>query len=247
MPDSSTILIVMATFLLAGAVKGVIGLGLPTVSLALLTVALGLPQAMALLLAPSLATNAWQALAGTHTRTVLARTWPFLLPATITVWLGAEALSRVAFPLLSALLGLLVVVYAGVGLAGWRPVMTPTAHRWLAPLLGLLNGVLTGMTGSFVMPGVIYLQALALPRDQLIQAMGMLFGLSTAALGVALGGRGMLDAELAGLSALAVLPALVGMALGQRLRRLLPEATFRRVFLLALLLLGGYIMARSLG
>ncbi len=45
-----TTLVILATFLLAGLVKGVIGLGLPTVSLAILTVALDLPSAMVLLL-----------------------------------------------------------------------------------------------------------------------------------------------------------------------------------------------------
>ena len=73
MIDPTTLLIIGATFLLAGTVKGVIGLGLPTVSLALLTTTLGLQPAMALLLAPSLVTNLWQAVSGGQGRTILAR------------------------------------------------------------------------------------------------------------------------------------------------------------------------------
>jgi uncharacterized membrane protein YfcA len=102
------------------------------------------------------------------------------------------------------------------------------------------------MTGSFVVPGVPYLQAIGLPRDMLIQAMGMLFVLSTAALGLALAGRGLLSAELGLQSMAAIPPALVGMALGRWLRVRLPEARFRKVFFVALLLLGLYIVARSL-
>ena len=56
-------------------------------------------------------------------------------------------------------------------------------------MIGGINGVLTGMTGSFVVPGVLYLQALALPRDAFIQAMGILFTISTVALAVSLGDR----------------------------------------------------------
>ena len=59
--DTVVLILVFSTFLLAGMIKGVIGLGLPTVSLAILTVVIGLPQAMALLLVPSLLTNVWQA------------------------------------------------------------------------------------------------------------------------------------------------------------------------------------------
>lgn len=59
MPDFSTALLVAATFVVAGTVKGVIGLGLPTVTLALLTALFDLPSATALLLVPSFITNVW--------------------------------------------------------------------------------------------------------------------------------------------------------------------------------------------
>ena len=69
--DAPIILAIVGTFLIAGTVKGVIGLGLPTVSLALLTVALGLPEAMNLLLVPSFVTNLCQAMVGGHGRAIL--------------------------------------------------------------------------------------------------------------------------------------------------------------------------------
>jgi len=246
MSEPLTLVVVVATFLLAGTVKGVIGLGLPTIALALLTAALGLPQAMALLLVPSFVTNLWQALVGGHFAMLLRRLWPFLLLATATVWLGAAALTRIDLAWLSALLDLLLVIYAGIGLAGLHLTFTPARERWLGPLLGAVNGILTGMTGSFVVPGVLYLQAIGLPREQLIQAMGMLFTAATVALGLALAGNRLLSAELGLVSAAAVLPALAGMVLGQRLRQRLSEARFRRLFMLALLALGIAIMLRSL-
>ena len=246
MQDPVTLIVVALTFLLAGLAKGVIGLGLPTISLALLTAALGLPQAMALLLVPSFVTNLWQAVAGGEGRAILRRLWPFLAVAGLTVWLGATALTRVDVALLSALLGLLLVVYALASLSGWRLAVRRNQEPWLGPLLGTVNGVLTGMTGSFVVPGVLYLQALGLPRDMLIQAMGILFTVSTAALALALGTNRLLSAELGLVSAAAVAPAILGMVLGQRLRRRLPERRFRAIFFLALLALGSYIILRSL-
>ena len=243
MPDLFSLILVALTFLLAGTVKGVIGMGLPSVSLALLTASLGLPQAMALLIVPSFVTNVWQAVAGGHALRILKRIWPFLVMASVTVWLGAAALTRVNLDLLSALLGVLLVLYAVLGMSGARFSLSPRREVWAGPLLGGVNGVLTGMTGSFVMPGVIFLQAIGLPRDLLIQAMGMLFTVSTLALAVSLQGNGLLTAELGGVSAVAVAPALIGMLVGQRLRRRLSEALFRRVFFIALLLLGLYIIA----
>jgi len=228
-------------------VKGVIRLGLPTVSLALLTVAFDLPSAMALLLVPSFVTNLWQAMVGGNSRAILLRLWPFLVMATVTVWIGAAALTRVDLSLLTALLGMLLVTYALVNLGGIR-LTIPTRHEaWAGPLIGSANGVLTGMTGSFVVPGVMFLQAIGLSRDMLIQAMGMLFTASTVAHAAALQKSNFLTIDQGILSAGAVLPAIVGMILGQKVRKLLSEQLFRMVFFAAPLVLDTYIIVSALG
>jgi uncharacterized membrane protein YfcA len=245
--DALTILAVVGTFLIAGTVKGVIGLGLPTVSLALLTVAIDLPNAMALLLVPSFVTNLWQAVVGGKGGAILRRLWPFLLMATATVWLGAAALIRVDLALLSALLGVLLVVYSAASLAGLRFTITSRQEAWVGPLVGSANGILTGMTGSFVVPGVFFLQAIGLSRDLLIQAMGMLFTVSTLALAFALRANDLLTIELGTLSAAALLPAIIGMVLGRRIRQGLSEQLFQRIFFVALLILGAYIIASAFG
>ena len=244
MPEAETLL-VLATFLLAGMVKGVIGLGLPTVSLAILTVALDLPTAMALLLVPSFVTNLWQASVGGNTRMLLLRLWPFLLSASASVWIGAIALKRLDLSLLSAVLGALLLIYAVINLAGFKPAIARAQESWAAPASGLLNGVLTGMTGSFVVPGVMYLNALNLSRNQLIQSMGMLFTLSTLALALALGSHALLSQQQLISSSLALIPAIAGMLLGQVIRRAISEAVFRRIFFLSLLLLGTYIIVAA--
>lgn len=245
--DNLSILAIFCTFLLAGTIKGVIGLGLPTVSLAILTVVIDLPHAMALLLVPSFITNIWQAVVGGNGIAIFRRIWLFLVLATGTVWIGALALTRVDLSLLSALLGALVVVYSASNLAGLRVTISSRGEMWIGPLLGLANGVLTGMTGSFMVPGVLYLQAIGLSRDMLIQAMGMLFTVSTLALGVALQGNGFLTFELGVWSTAALPPAIAGMIAGQRFRRSLSEKLFRRIFFVSLLLLGTYIIVSALG
>ena len=243
--DSFTILAIVGTFLIAGTVKGVIGLGLPTVSLAILTVVIDLPHAMALLLVPSFITNLWQTVIGGNGGAIVRRIWPFLLMATVTVWLGATALTRIDLSLLSALLGALLVVYSAVNLAGLRFRISMRQEAWIGPLIGSANGILTGMTGSFVVPGVLYLQAIGLSRDMLIQAMGMLFTASTLALALALQGNDLLTIELVKWSTVALLPATIGMVLGQRIRQRLSEQLFRRIFFISLLVLGAYIIASA--
>ncbi len=243
--DLLTLSVIAATFLLAGGVKGVIGLGLPTVSLGVLTAAIDLTTAMALLVVPSFVTNLAQAVMGGNGRAILLRIWPFLLMATVTVWIGATALTRMDLDLLSALLGGLLVIYATLSLSGIRPAIPAQREIWAGPLFGTANGILTGMTGSFVVPGVLYLQAIGLSRDMLVQAMGMLFTVSTVALALALQGNDLLTPKLGLISAAAVIPAAIGMLAGQRIRRGLSEARFRRVFFIGIWALGVYIIANS--
>jgi uncharacterized membrane protein YfcA len=237
---------VAACFLLAGLVKGVVGVGLPIVSLGLLTAIIGLKEAMALTLVPALLANVWQALDGKALGALLRRLWSLLLVACITVWFGVALLARGDAALLSGLLGLLLCLYGAISLTA-PPLPPPGRHEgWLAPLVGAVNGVVTGLTGVYAVPGVFYLQALRLTRDELIQAMGVLFTVSTVALGANLGGHGLLPAALGLGSAAAVLPTVLGMLLGRALRRRLSERRFRQVFLISLLVLGIYIIVRAL-
>ncbi len=241
MLEPLTLAAIGGTFFLAGSVKGVIGLGLPTVSLAVLTVALDLPTAMALLIVPSFVTNLWQGLAGGELTALLRRLWPFLLAATATVWAGALAVGTVDLKLLAGLLGVLLIAYATISLSGFRLHVAVSGERWAGPLIGGVNGVLTGMTGSFVVPGVLYLQALGLSRNALVQSMGILFTLSTVALALALEQNSLWTWDKGIVSAGAVIPALLGMALGQRIRTVLSEARFRQVFFWSLFVLGLYL------
>ena len=245
--DAATILAIAGTFLIAGTVKGVVGLGLPSISLALLAVALDLTNAMAVLLVPSLATNIWQATTGGHGRALLRRIWLFLLAATTTVLLGASALTRVELSLLTALLGLLLLAYGAASLVGQRFRLETRHEKWVGALAGLVNGVFTGMTGCFAVPGLMYLQSLGFSKDALIQAMGMLFTVSTVALGFALHANHLLRLEHGFVSTLALLPAMAGMVIGQRIRNRLSEQSFRKVFFLALLALGAYLASGAFG
>jgi uncharacterized protein len=63
MPDT-TLIFIAAVFAVAGFAKGVIGLGLPTIAMGLLAIVMPPIEAAAILILPSLLTNAWQMVAG---------------------------------------------------------------------------------------------------------------------------------------------------------------------------------------
>jgi hypothetical protein len=237
--------LVGAVFALGGLVKGLIGLGLPTIVMGVLSLAMAPAQAAALLIVPSLLTNVWQ-LGGPGLGALVRRLAGLLLGVCVGVALGAGWLAgagrTAAWPI--AALGIALVVYALLGLLRWRPAVRREHEPWLSPAIGLATGLVTAATGVFVIPAVPYLQALGLDKDELVRALGLSFLVATLALAVALGRSGALPATLALASLAALLPALGGMAIGQALRRRVAPEPFRIVFLVGLLVLGAYLALR---
>ena len=90
----------------------------------------------------------------------------------------------------------------------------------------------------FVIPAVPYLQALGLNKDDLIQALGLSFTVSTVTLAIGSERAGAIELRTVVASALAAFPALLGMEFGQWVRRRISAAIFRRWFLVCLALLG---------
>lgn len=238
---------ILLVFLIAGLVKGLAGFGLPTVSIALLALVRPLPEAMALMLVPSLATNMWQALAGGTLRVVAPRIGAFLLCAAAATFVAAGLLARADAVLLSGLLGLVLVASSGFALmAPQLPAPSPRAERWLAPPMGIASGAIAGLTGSFLVPAAPWLQTIRLPREQFVQGFGLGVVLVNGALAAGLAGSGMLPAELGAASCAGLLPAFAGMEIGRRLRVRLDEAAFRRVVQVALGALGAWLALRGL-
>lgn len=243
--DPLTLAWIALVLLVAGAVKGVVGLGLPTITLALLTATLGLKDAMAILLIPSIVTNIFQMARGGAFRELCRRLWLFLVLLAVGCVLASGAVAVIDAVWLSGLLGLSIVLYAGIGLA--TPPWPKPGRReiWLGPTVGAITGLLTGLTGSFVMPSVPYLQALGLPRDHLVQAMGITFMVATLALAAGLGSRGLLSDGTVTVSVLATLPALGGLWIGTCLRGRLSDRLFRKVLFTSLILVGVWIVIKA--
>ena len=236
--DALSISIVMLVFLLAGGVKGVVGLGLPTVAIALLSATFGIEAALPLLVIPSFVTNVWQGAIGGRALALFRRFGVALAIIPVATWVGYRHVFIAAPELMERVLGVVLILYAGSGLAAVRFSVPAGAEPVLTPILGVVNGLVTGVTGTFAVPMVMYLEAVGLDRDELVQMLGIAFSVSTAALAVVLIAHGAYRLDAGYASAAAVLPAIAGMVAGARLRARLTPAAFRRWLLAALALIG---------
>jgi uncharacterized membrane protein YfcA len=236
----------LAVFLLAGTVKGLVGLGLPTITIALTSLVLPLTESIALIALPTIFTNVWQAAIGGNFRVILRRQWPLIVPLMIglylTMWLVGQRGPNWAFLVLAAVL----ILYSGLGLLRIRLHIHADLERPLAPVIGVISGFVAGLVGVPIIPLMPYLQGLDIKPSELVQSLGVVLCATSLTLTVSLLNFGLLDGPRALVSAAAVVPALAGMWVGQQIRLRLSIEQFRLAVFWALMLTGLYTFASRL-
>lgn len=232
-------------YLLGGFVKGVIGGGLPAVSIGLLGIVMPVPQAAALVVAPAFLSNIWQS-TGPRLWPLTRRLWPMLVGICFGAGLGAGTVIGMHSEWARAGLGLALAIYALIGLFKMRLHVPPAHEPWLGPIVGVVTGVIASATGIFVIPAGPYLQAIGLGKDDMVQSLGITFTVSTVVLAGIVAHAHAIQFAMARPAVLALVAALVGMALGRSVRSRFSEETFRTLFFVGLLLLGGYLVLHGL-
>jgi uncharacterized protein len=236
------LIVVAAAFLLAGMVKGVTGLALPTVGVGLLSLAMPPAHAAALIVVPALITNVWQMISGPGLGNLVRRLWPMQLAICLGTWASASLMAGSETAFASAALGIALIAYAAFGLMNVRvPHVPASVEWWLGAFVGGATGFISAATGVFVIPAVPYLQALGFEREEFMQALGLSFTVATIALAWSLASAGTLDLGTGLHSLLALVPALAGMIAGQHMLRVMRPETFRRWFFSGLALLGVHL------
>lgn len=233
-------------FLLAGFVKGTLGLGLPTVSMGLLAVTMPPGQAIAIVIVPAIVTNIWQTFVGPYLRDILKRLWPLMLGTVVGIWLNAGLLTGPYAVYGTVVLGLLLVIYAIVGLSKFSFKVARRNEKWVGGIVGVVTGMISAATGVQVIPSMPFMQAIGMERDELVQALGVFFTTATIAMAFNLTASGLLTAATALPGAVAMVASFVGMFLGQTVRTRMEPEVFRRWFLISMILLGIYLAGSAL-
>src|SRR4030081_3051520 len=240
------LILIAAAFLLAGFVKGVIGLGLPTVSMGLLAVTMQPSRALAIVIVPAIVTNVWQTFVGPYLGDIIRRLWPLMAGTVIGLWCGAGLMTGPYARYGTIVLGALLVIYAIIGLSKFNFHVAPGNEKWAGGIVGLITGVVSAATGVQVIPSMPFMQAIGMEKDELVQALGVFFTTATVALAFNLTSAGLLTAATALPGAVAMAGAFIGMFIGQAVRSRLQPDAFRRWFLIAMILLGLYLAGSAL-
>lgn len=248
MPD--LLLIGFTTMLVAGAVKGMVGMGMPSVGIGVLSLVLPPTHAAAVLIVPIVVTNVWQFAAGPGSLATALRFGPMMAMLMLGTLVSGILFQGLSSPLALPTIGGVMCFYGLLGLFSVPLIMPARWEKPLGPLIGFLTGLVNGLTGFSMLPSVPFLRSVGLNRDQMIQALGLNFSVSGIALGTVLtspsNGAPFSDPRLILASVAALGPALIGMEAGKRLRGLASPAVYARVFFGGIVLLGGYMVLRGL-
>lgn len=236
--NSESVLLAGLGLLLAGIVKGATGIGYATCALPVLASVVDLKSAMALILAPTFATNVSMALFSGDLKTVISKFLPLYVAMIPGIAVGVVLLAAVDTKIAISILGILLIIYAVLFFIKPTFSLSPDVARSMRIPVGFVNGLLTGLTGSQVIPLVPYMLSVSVDPKVSIQAINLGVLVLTVLLTGALLTSNLVDATLLQWSVLAIVPALGGVVIGTYIRAQLSSPMARGLVVVVLGLMG---------
>jgi len=232
----------------AGFVKGTVGFALPMIMISGLGSFLSPEAALVGLIIPTLVANLWQALRNGPSQALksIQSHWRYLAILMFCLSFSAQLVTRLPEDALFLVLGVPVTIFAALQLAGWQLSFEPKNRRRVELGLGAIAGGFGGISGIWGPPTVMYLTALQTPKKEQMRVQGVIYGAGAVMLTLAHLRSGVLNAESAKLSAMLVVPVLLGVAIGFSVQDKMSQRNFGRATLLVLVIGGLNLIRRGL-
>lgn len=247
MDVTTLVAVALIAMLTGGLTKGTFGIGLPLVAMPQLTLAFSLPVSAGILVAPTVVTNLVQSFGGGREKIMLRlrRFGPMCVTLVVFLLVGAQILVVAPERVLFGVMGLSILGFSTF--TRYKPQfrISEAQHRWLGPIVGVLTGLLGGITSFYGPPLLLYLAGLRLDRDEFVGVISMLYFVGAAGFGLGLAGAGVVDWELMGWSVLACIPCFLGIWVGQRIRLRLNERSYATWLYIFYLIIGGSFLIRA--
>jgi len=243
--DVNLVVVAVCGLFFAGIIKGATGIGYSSCALPFLVASLGLKDAIVLVVAPAMASNVAVLFTTGSLKRSLRKFWPLYLATLPGILCGVSLLMWADKRIPTQVLGVIICAYAIQALLRPNFSISPRIAKAARAPVGFANGLLTGFTGSQVMPLMPYMLALNLEPTLFVQAVNIAVVIASVFLGIGLGLAGLMSVPELSLSVLAIAPALLGVHLGNWARRHIPASQFKSIVLAVLLLIGFTLALRT--
>ena len=230
--------IVLVAYFFAAMTKGLTGLGFSTTCLPIIVFALGLKEALPLVIIPSICSNLIVMRQVGRFNEAVLRFWPMLLATLPGLAVGLWVLTWIDGMLAGAIFGIVLLLWCAFSFAKPELHLAPKFERPLSPFSGFLTGMINGATGSQVMPVVPFMMSLKLGRDLFIQGINCSFTMSSLVMAVGLAQLGFFSWEDILISSVGIALVFLGLRVGTTIRHLLSEKVFHNAILGMLTVMG---------
>ena len=239
---ASIIAAVACSLIVAGFLKGIIGVGMPIVALPLLSLFIDVKSAAMLLSMPLVFSNLPQALEGGKTGRCLMQLTPVLLGMIPGLFLGVRVLLALDANVARMIAGLVLIGVGGMTLLAPKLQLQPRLVLPAGIAFGFFGGILGGlaaMSGPLVF---IFLLAKGLRGQAFTKEASLFLVVSSAFLAVLLTASREFSWIDVSVSTGAMLPVAVGMYAGQHMRDKIAPETFRKLVLTAVIAAGAELL-----
>ena len=236
--------LVIAVFLVAGVVKGFLGIGLPAAAMAFLTLIMPPAEAIPLLWLSILVTNTLQFAHAGEKWSIAREYYPFALAIMISIFVTSMFIADYPTALLTVAIGVAMVLFSLNLLLGIKLNIGPGRGWQLG--FGLLSGTLGGISSIWSPTVAMYLVARDVLKERFIGATGFLFLAGVLPLGAGQAVAGILTVPVLLKSTLALAVVLIGFRIGEMLRSRVSQTFFRTAVLIAFLIMGLRLIAIGL-
>lgn len=246
MTGIDSVLIVCAVMLIAGTVKGIAGLGLPTIAVSLLVFFFDAHVSLGLIVLPLLFSNLLQAWQSGQFRWVFSNFWPYLAAIALAIFIASSFASRINAKVIYLLIALGIFLFL-ISQRKLPSINLSGRHRvFSASFAGTLAGILGGLTTVWGPPTIIYLRMLGLEKEQFVRATGWMFLIGSLPLTAGYWMGGILTAELIPVGILGSAMAMCGVVLGKHIRKRVSEKHFVLIIDVILALMALNLLRKSL-
>ena len=238
----------LAVALLAGFVKGAVGFAMPLIMIGAFSSFLPPEMALAGLVLPTLISNISQAFrqGWRPARDTARKYWRIFAATLVFIPISAQFFWAIPQGVFLLLLGLPITAFVGAQLAG-LPLMIKVQHRAQAEWIsGIIGGLYGGVSGIWGPPLIVYLLSTRTEKTETMRVQGVVFLIGAFVLLAAHLQSGLLDRAAMTFSALLVLPALIGQAIGFACQDRLDQTRFRRATQVLLVLTGLNLIRQAL-
>jgi uncharacterized protein len=241
-------LIVLATiaYLIAGTIKGTVGVGLPTASIGILSQFTDPRFAISLVVFPILFSNAYQVLREGQIIQTLKSYYPFAIALMIVLMGMTFVTASIDTEVLILMLGSVMVLFSLSSFISDPPALPEHLDKPIQILAGTCCGLIGGLTAIWSPPMVLYLLSKRVDKTEFIRATGLLIFLGGISLALGFWQAGLLSPELSMLSIGMIVPTLIGFSIGEWIRRRMDAGKFRKIVLMIFLLMGLNLIRKAL-